>query len=115
MMSIRLFFKNVSVSLIAALPVFLIIFSINVNVLLADGPEYKYSGNSLRHEVQKQLSEKRYKSIDYVQLFNILGIKPGMTILDVGAGLGFFTYQFSKEVGSTGRAFATDVSQDAIN
>jgi len=38
-------------------------------------------------------------------LFNVL-IKPGMTVLDVGANIGYFTLVAAKRVGENGRVFA---------
>jgi len=33
-------------------------------------------------------------------------LKPGMTVLDIGANIGYYTKLFSKSVGSTGKVFA---------
>lgn len=39
-----------------------------------------------------------------------LGVKPGMTVADVGAGTGLFTRLFSPLVGEAGKVFAVDVT-----
>lgn len=39
------------------------------------------------------------------------GVKPGMTVADVGAGTGLFTYLFARAVGPTGQVIAVDVSR----
>lgn len=44
-----------------------------------------------------------------------LKIKPGMNILDIGAGTGLFTFPFAKALNGTGKVFATDVDMRMIN
>ena len=48
------------------------------------------------------------------EIFAALGVRPGVTIADVGAGDGFFTTRLARAVGSTGRVFAVDVDDAAI-
>ena len=43
-----------------------------------------------------------------------LGLNPGMTVADIGAGTGFFTHIFAKQVGSSGRVYAVDISENFI-
>ena len=38
-----------------------------------------------------------------------IGIKEGMSVLDIGAGPGFFTIPAAKIVGPNGRVFALDI------
>jgi predicted methyltransferase len=44
-----------------------------------------------------------------------LGLKPGMTVADVGAGTGLFTRLFSPLVGATGKVYAVDISKEFID
>src|SRR5262245_43730552 len=44
-----------------------------------------------------------------------LGLKPGMTIADVGAGKGELSAALASEVGSSGKVFATDVDRERID
>ncbi len=44
-----------------------------------------------------------------------VGLKPGMTVADVGAGTGLFTRLFSPEVGTTGKVYAVDIAKDFID
>ncbi len=39
-----------------------------------------------------------------------LGLKPGMSVADVGAGTGLFTRLFADKVGTTGRVYAVDIA-----
>jgi SAM-dependent methyltransferase len=43
------------------------------------------------------------------QLTRLLGIRPGMTIADIGAGSGYLTVRLSPIVGPQGRIFAQDI------
>ena len=43
-----------------------------------------------------------------------LGLKPGMNVADIGAGTGFYTHMFAKQVGSSGRVYAVDISKNFI-
>jgi predicted methyltransferase len=36
------------------------------------------------------------------KIMDIIGVKPGMAIADVGAGQGYFTFKLAKRVGSEG-------------
>jgi arsenite methyltransferase len=43
-----------------------------------------------------------------------LGIRPGETIADIGAGSGFFSFRFAGPVGSSGRIYAVDINPDMV-
>ena len=43
-----------------------------------------------------------------------LKIKPGMSILDIGAGSGLFTFHFAEALKGTGKVFATDIELENI-
>lgn len=43
------------------------------------------------------------------------GIRPGMTVADVGAGTGLYTRLFAKAVGPKGKVYAVDVSKKFID
>ena len=43
------------------------------------------------------------------QLVRLLGIKPGMTVADIGAGSGYYAVRLSEIVGARGRIIAEDV------
>jgi ubiquinone/menaquinone biosynthesis C-methylase UbiE len=44
-----------------------------------------------------------------------IGLKPGMTIADIGAGSGLFTQLFAREVGPRGRVHALDINPVMVN
>ena len=44
------------------------------------------------------------------EIVSALGLKPGMSVADVGAGTGLFTRLFADKVGTTGRVYAVDIA-----
>jgi ubiquinone/menaquinone biosynthesis C-methylase UbiE len=49
-----------------------------------------------------------------VRVMDEIGVKPGMTVADVGAGEGWFTFYLAERVGSSGRVIAEDVDARAL-
>lgn len=47
-------------------------------------------------------------------LLQALAIAPGMTVADVGAGTGYYTWQLAQRVGAAGRVYAVDVQPEMI-
>ena len=43
-----------------------------------------------------------------------IGIRPGMTVADVGAGDGWFTFYLADRVGASGRVIAEDINVQAL-
>jgi len=42
----------------------------------------------------------------------LLGLAPGMTVAEIGAGDGEFTLELARRVGATGRVYATEIEQE---
>jgi predicted methyltransferase len=49
------------------------------------------------------------------QLVRLLGIKPGMTVADIGAGSGYYVVRLSPIVGSNGHIIAEDVTPEYLH
>jgi ubiquinone/menaquinone biosynthesis C-methylase UbiE len=62
--------------------------------------------------IHRQTKIVKFVKID--KLMDALGIKPGMTILDIGTGSGQYAYKFAERLKRTGRVFATDIDKDRI-
>jgi cyclopropane fatty-acyl-phospholipid synthase-like methyltransferase len=65
---------------------------------------------------QTALTEAQIKSaeVEVPRLVELLELKPGMTVADVGAGFGAWTMRLARELGPTGRVYATDVGAAQI-
>jgi arsenite methyltransferase len=48
------------------------------------------------------------------KVMNVVGVKPGMVIGEVGAGHGYFTFHLSRRVGDSGKIYANDISTRAL-
>ena len=63
--------------------------------------------------------EKRYQERMYWQMpqrvMDELGIGEGMSVADVGAGIGYFTLRLSERVGKTGKVYASDIDKNALD
>jgi ubiquinone/menaquinone biosynthesis C-methylase UbiE len=58
-------------------------------------------------------SERELEELPETALDKI-GVKPGMVIADVGAGVGYFTVRLAKRVAPTGKVFAVDVQPEML-
>lgn len=58
---------------------------------------------------------QRFKTVATDNLMESLAIRPGMTILDIGAGTGQFAYEFARRLNGTGKVYATDINDYCID
>lgn len=49
------------------------------------------------------------------KVMEILNLKPGMNVADIGSGSGYFTFKFAEAVGLKGKVFAIDTVQDHVD
>jgi cyclopropane fatty-acyl-phospholipid synthase-like methyltransferase len=56
----------------------------------------------------------RDKKLQVERVMDILGIKEGTHVADIGAGSGWFTVRAAKRVGNTGTVYAVDINPEAI-
>ncbi len=47
-------------------------------------------------------------------VMQLLGVRPGMAVADIGAGSGYYTVRLSRRVGTAGRVFAEDIMPDYL-
>jgi ubiquinone/menaquinone biosynthesis C-methylase UbiE len=48
------------------------------------------------------------------KVMDTVGVEPGMTIGEVGAGQGYFTFHLSRRVGDSGKIYANDIATRAL-
>lgn len=48
-------------------------------------------------------------------IMNVAGIKPGMIIGEIGAGFGRITLHLAQRIGPTGKIYANDINQEALD
>ncbi|MEO8722803.1 MAG: methyltransferase domain-containing protein [Sphingobium sp.] len=59
--------------------------------------------------------ESRDRVNEASDIMDRAGIKPGMTVADIGAGEGYYTVRLAKRVGPTGRVLAQDIMAEVID
>ena len=53
-------------------------------------------------------------ALQQVRALDIAGVKPGMTVGEVGAGRGYYTLKLARRVGPTGKVYAKDIVEDFL-
>jgi predicted methyltransferase len=59
-------------------------------------------------------NKDRDEKLQVQRVMDILGIKEGAHVADIGAGSGWFTVRAAKRVGSTGLVYAVDINPESI-
>ena len=58
---------------------------------------------------------KRTENLQIDRVMNLLGIRQGSAVADIGAGSGWFAVRAAQRVGSSGTVYAVEINQDYIN
>ncbi|MBO8126368.1 MAG: class I SAM-dependent methyltransferase, partial [Firmicutes bacterium] len=64
---------------------------------------------------QKLLTDERAEFLNPVRIVALTGIAAGETVVDVGAGAGFFIDAILEAVGPNGQVYAVDTSQEMLD
>jgi ubiquinone/menaquinone biosynthesis C-methylase UbiE len=56
----------------------------------------------------------RDKKLQIERVMDLLGIEPGKSVADIGAGSGWFTVKAARRVGANGMVYAEDINPQAI-
>ncbi|TDH60592.1 methyltransferase domain-containing protein [Dankookia rubra] len=59
--------------------------------------------------------DSRERAGEAAKVMDLLGIRPGMTVADIGAGAGYYVGRLSKRVGPGGRVIAQEVDRRTID
>jgi len=68
--------------------------------------------NFMLNMLNKKAASAESKSLEILEGLNLHN---GDVIGDIGAGGGYFTFEFSKKVGTEGKVYAIDTNQKALN
>src|SRR5690606_36065400 len=85
-----------------------------------DGTGRVYLGREIAHVMGHQGAPwlERPERIEEERpdlLHALLGLKPGMTVADIGAGTGYHSWRMARMVGSTGRVLAVDIQPEMLS
>jgi SAM-dependent methyltransferase len=78
--------------------------------VLCAAPAHAQDDDYARQVVQ----ERRDAEFEAPQLAEVLGLKPGMTVADIGTGGGAMAMVLGRLVGTSGRVYATDLTQRSL-
>jgi SAM-dependent methyltransferase len=67
-----------------------------------------YQGADWLERTEREIEEEPEVAL------NAIGIEPGSTVADVGAGSGYFTVRMARRVGAKGRVFANDLQPEML-
>ena len=57
---------------------------------------------------------QRDAEFDEARALDVAGVKPGMTVGEVGVGNGYFTLKMARRVGPSGKVYANDIVEDFL-
>lgn len=85
-----------------------------------DGIGKFYMGREIAHVMGHQGADwlERPERVEEEKpdlLVELLKLKPGNSVADIGAGTGYFTRRMAKHVGETGVVFAVDIQQEMLD
>jgi cyclopropane fatty-acyl-phospholipid synthase-like methyltransferase len=58
--------------------------------------------------------KERERNLQIQRVMDVLGLKEGSNVADIGAGSGWFTVRAARRVGSSGRVYAVDINRDYL-
>lgn len=84
-----------------------------------DGVGKWFLGREIAHYMSHQGAmwlerEEREEEEQPSRLLAALGLKPGQTVADVGAGSGYFSWRMGRRVGPAGKVFANDIQPEML-
>lgn len=103
--------KNKNWSYLNSRKKYLVVLFVTMQVLI-----YLYAG--IRISYAQNFSSPRNAARDKWQkpqmIMDSIGVKVGMTIGEVGAGDGYFTFKLARQVGESGVIYANDIKKDFV-
>lgn len=83
---------------------------------LAQSPQPQHRDASTPYSGDLSIFEEagRDRKLQVSRVMELLGIAPGKSVADIGAGSGWFTVRAARRVTSTGRVYAVDINSEAV-
>ena len=75
---------------------------------------YLFGLQEHEHEQREDRHRNRWYWQMPVRVMDEIGVKEGMTVADVGAGDGYFTFPLGERVGNSGKVLACDIDDRAL-
>jgi len=82
--------------------------------VIAGPAVYAISSTRVLESWRIERDSRRFETLNTQALWDLLAIRPGMTIVDIGTGTGQFAYAFAEKLKGQGRVYATDISESCI-
>ena len=96
-----------------ALSIFVAILCLS-SVAQTPAPAHRPTSNPYTGDLSIFDSAGRAERLQINSVMNTLGIVPGKSVADIGAGSGFFTVLVARRVGDKGMVYAVDINPEAI-
>ena len=80
----------------------------------APAPQHRPTSTPYSGDLSIFETPGRDQKLHIDQVMNILGLEPGKTVADIGAGSGWFTVRAARRVTSTGKVYAVDINQKPL-
>jgi SAM-dependent methyltransferase len=84
------------------------------SVAQAPAPAQRPTSNPYTGDLSIFDNEGRAERLQINKVMDTLGIVPGKSVADIGAGSGFFTVPAARRVGDKGMVYAVDINPEAI-
>jgi ubiquinone/menaquinone biosynthesis C-methylase UbiE len=110
----RLFRRAFQIGIIFTLAGCLTIPAVAQSTVASPTPQRK-SSTPYKGDLSIFESPDRDKKLQVERVMGILGIHPGSSVADIGAGSGWFTVRAAKRAGEQGLVYAVDINPDAID
>ena len=75
----------------------------------------KFQKGNVKDFVKRFETNDREVFVKRREIADVLDLRPGMAVADIGAGTGLFTRLFAEAVGRGGKVYAVDVSKDFLD
>lgn len=85
-----------------------------------DGIGKFYMGREIAHVMGHQAADwlERPERVDEEkpdQMIDLLELKPGQSVADIGAGTGYISWRMAQKVGAGGKVYAVDIQQEMLD